>query len=57
MSSITSIDTNILILLWIQDPVWNQRAGAHASVRGYSLLSMDQDIYRAAFPGLQIDSP
>ena len=28
--------------------------GAHASVRGYALLSMDQDIYRAAFPDLRL---
>lgn len=139
MSSITSIDTNVLILLWVQDPTWNQRAssavqaasklgrlcicgavfgelmslpgrdagelerllrvsgidvewdfneaiwraaglahqgyvkrrkasggglprriltdlliGAHASVRGHSLLTMDQDIYARAFPGLPI---
>jgi len=141
MNLTTSIDTNVLILLWVRDATWNQRAssaiqraakrgrlcvcgpvfsellglpgrdpaqlrliledsgidldwdlgeavwqaaglayqgyvqrrktsggglsrriltdlliGAHASVRGYSLLSMDQDIYRAAFPALQIDS-
>jgi predicted nucleic acid-binding protein len=141
MSSITSIDTNVLLLLWAQDPAWNQRAsaaiqaaskrgklcicgpvfselvglpgrdagqlqslieasgidiewdlnetvwqaaglayqgyvqrrrtsggglprrmltdlliGAHASVREYRLLSMDQDIYRAAFPLLHIES-
>jgi len=139
MSLITSIDTNVLILLWVQDPAWNQRAssaiqaasrlgrlcicgavfgelmslpgrdapqlerllqasgievdwnfdesiwraaglahqgyvkrrkasggglprriltdlliGAHASVRGYSLLTMDQDIYARAFPDLVI---
>jgi predicted nucleic acid-binding protein len=139
MNSITSIDTNVLILLWVQDPAWNQRAssaiqaasrrgrlcvcgpvfselmglpgrdseqlqrlleasgiqiewemdeavwqaaglayqgyvqrrkasggglprriltdlliGAHASVRGYSLLSMDQDIYSAGFPELRM---
>lgn len=30
--------------------------GAHASVRGYSLVTMDQDIYRAAFPNLHIES-
>jgi predicted nucleic acid-binding protein len=141
MNSITSIDTNVLILLWVQDPAWNERAslavhaasmqgrlcicgavfaelmglpgrdatqlaqllqasgigidwdldeaiwraaglahqgyvkrrkesggglprriltdlliGAHATVRGYSLLTMDQDIYGRAFPGLRIVS-
>lgn len=141
MSSTTSIDTNVLLLLWTQDPTWNLRAsaaiqeaskrgrlcicgpvfselmglpgrdakqlellieasgfhiewdmneviwqtaglayqgyvrrrkksggglprriltdlliGAHASARGYSLLTMDQDIYSPAFPGLHIES-
>jgi predicted nucleic acid-binding protein len=140
MSSITSIDTNALVLLWVQDASWNQRAssairaaskrgrlcvcgpvfselmglpgrspaqlqrlledsdidiewnldeavwqaaelayqgyvkrrrasggglprriltdlliGAHASVRGHCLLTMDQDIYRPAFPELRIE--
>jgi predicted nucleic acid-binding protein len=137
----TSIDTNVLILLWIQDAEWNQRAssairfasskgklcicgpvfselmglpgrdaeqltlildqsgiqiewnlgeevwrsaglayqgyikrrkrsggglprriltdlliGAHASVNGHSLLTLDQDIYKPAFPQLQIQT-
>jgi len=30
--------------------------GAHATVRGHSLLTMDQEIYRAAFPDLRIES-
>jgi len=140
MSSTTSIDTNVLLLLWVGDPSWNIRAsnairnaakrgplcicgpvfselmglpgrkpeellqllessdiqiewnleeadwhavglayqgyvkrrrssggglprrvltdlliGAHASVRGYQLLSMDLDIYKPAFPGLRIE--
>jgi len=140
MSSTTSIDTNVLLLLWVEDPSWNIRAskavqnasrrgplcicgpvfselmgmpgrkaedllrllnlsdiqidwnlgeadwqaagvayqgyvkrrrasggglprrvptdlliGAHASVRGYHLLSMDLDIYKPAFPGLTIE--
>ena len=28
--------------------------GAHASVRGWSLLTLDQRLYRAAFPDLQL---
>jgi len=28
MSLTTSIDTNLLILLWVQDPAWNQRASS-----------------------------
>ena len=140
MSSTTSIDTNVLLLLWVEDPSWNVRAsnavqkaskrgplcicgpvfyelmglpgrkaeellrlleasniqidwnmaeadwqavglayqgyvkrrrasggglprrvltdlliGAHASVRGYHLLSMDLDIYESAFPALPIE--
>jgi predicted nucleic acid-binding protein len=31
--------------------------GAHAAVRGYSLLTRDQNRYRAYFPMLQIISP
>ena len=30
--------------------------GAHASVRGYALLTSDKGIYRAAFPSLRIES-
>jgi len=26
MSSTTSIDTNVLLLLWVEDPSWNTRA-------------------------------
>jgi predicted nucleic acid-binding protein len=29
--------------------------GAHATVRGYSLLTLDKRIYDAAFPGLRIE--
>lgn len=29
--------------------------GAHADVRGYRLLSLDERLYRAAFPGLQME--
>lgn len=29
--------------------------GAHADVRGYRLLSLDERVYRAAFPGLKIE--
>jgi predicted nucleic acid-binding protein len=142
MSSTTSIDTNVLLLLWVEDPSWNIRAsnavqnassrgllcicgpvfselmglpgrkadellrllessdfqidwdlgeadwlavglayqgyvkrrrksggglpgrlltdlliGAHASVRGYHLLTMDLDIYEPAFPGLTLERP
>jgi predicted nucleic acid-binding protein len=142
MSLTTSIDTNVLILLWVQDQAWNQRASsaiqrasregplcicgpvfselmglpgrdpgqlqqlleisgieiewefneadwqvagmafqgyvrrrkasggglakriltdlliaAHASNRSHALLTMDQDIYGPAFPGLRILSP
>jgi predicted nucleic acid-binding protein len=28
---------------------------AHASIRGYRLLSLDERLYRAAFPGLKIE--
>ena len=31
--------------------------GAHASVRGYSLLTLDGRLYRAAFPNLRIETP
>ena len=30
--------------------------GAHAQVRGYRLLSLDERLYRAAFPTLKIES-
>jgi len=30
--------------------------GSHAMVRGYSLLTMDGDIYKAAFPQLRIET-
>ena len=30
--------------------------GAHASVRGHSLLTLDQGTYRAAFPNLRLQS-
>src|ERR1700690_533821 len=30
--------------------------GAHAAVRGYRLLSMDERLYRAAFPTLKIET-
>jgi hypothetical protein len=29
--------------------------GAHADVRGYRLLSLDERLYRAAFPKLKMD--
>ena len=37
MSSTTSVDTNVLLLFWTQDPAWNLRASAaiqEASKRG-----------------------
>jgi predicted nucleic acid-binding protein len=30
--------------------------GAHAEIRGYRLLSLDERIYRAAFPALKIET-
>lgn len=30
--------------------------GAHAVVRGYALLTMDERLYRASFPGILIES-
>lgn len=30
--------------------------GAHASVRGHSLLTLDRSIFRAAFPNLRLES-
>lgn len=30
--------------------------GAHAVVHGYRLLTMDERLYRAAFPGLKVES-
>ncbi|MGA2168504.1 MAG: PIN domain-containing protein [Terracidiphilus sp.] len=30
--------------------------GAHASVRGYSLLTLDRRLYEASFPGIRIES-
>ena len=30
--------------------------GAHAQVRGYRLLTLDEHLYRAAFPALTIES-
>jgi predicted nucleic acid-binding protein len=30
--------------------------GAHASVRGYTLLTLDRRIYEASFPGIRIES-
>ncbi len=30
--------------------------GAHAHVRGYRLLSLDEELYRAAFPTLKIET-
>ncbi|MGB8469421.1 MAG: hypothetical protein WCD71_04610, partial [Candidatus Sulfotelmatobacter sp.] len=30
--------------------------GAHASIRGYRLLSLDERLYRAAFPALKIET-
>lgn len=30
--------------------------GAHAAVHGYRLMTMDKRLYRAAFPGLKVES-
>jgi predicted nucleic acid-binding protein len=30
--------------------------GAHAGIRGYRLLSLDERLYRAAFPALKIET-
>jgi predicted nucleic acid-binding protein len=30
--------------------------GAHASIRGYRLLSLDEGLYRTAFPTLKIEA-
>jgi hypothetical protein len=30
--------------------------GAHAAVRGYTLLTLDRKLYRAAFPGIRVES-
>jgi predicted nucleic acid-binding protein len=30
--------------------------GAHAAVRGYRLLTLDERLYRTAFPGLTVET-
>jgi len=30
--------------------------GAHAQIRGYTLLTLDRKLYEAAYPGIRIDS-
>jgi predicted nucleic acid-binding protein len=52
---ISAIDTNVLVALWERDDTLNSAAQAAVALeKGYSLLTLDDGIYRAAFPKLHI---
>jgi hypothetical protein len=47
-----AIGTNVLVALWNEDDTLN--IGAHAFQNGFRLLTLDDRVYRAAFPRLFI---